>query len=399
MTIQGARLSSRLVQRFVRIVFIPACIVAVGVVITTSSPTKYTLAYYELLAFAAAICFAAVVGGKIRNAATSIASLALGLSCIELFSASMLPDRPVTSKGFSTSQPILGWGPSGPGTYRARKVGNDGKVIYDIDYTIDAAGLRRTLSAPSGRTIAFFGDSFTFGEGVRDEDTLPQAFADIGRRRLHVLNFGFPGYGPQQFLREIETGLYDNLLTNAAVFVFQTSAWHAERSSCLADFVIRAPRYELRAGEPVYTGPCGVGLVRAFKEFRGNMATFRRFIEPALLSIGPRDLDLYIAEISRAAKFAEEKYGVPTIVLYVPAGDAYLAKAGTNDAEIEARFREAGLLVLDGTLSRADFEPGTMLERLGDGHPTAAAHRARARLLHEFLTKDLPNAIDPIASN
>ncbi|MGO9006587.1 MAG: SGNH/GDSL hydrolase family protein [Beijerinckiaceae bacterium] len=389
-------------QLFVRFFLIPICFIAVAVVIARSpSGNKYGFADWELFAFATAVYIAALMGGKIRSIATVIASLAFGLSCTELVSASMESDPPrVTLVGFYARHPILGWGHAGPGTYHARKVDPDGRVIFDVDYTIDAPGLRRTLSAPSGRTIAFFGDSFTFGDGVRDEDTLPQAFADIDQRRLRVLNFGVSAYGPNQFLRAIETGLYDHLLADAKVFVFQTNPWQAERSSCLVDFVIGAPRYELRAGEPVYAGLCtATAAPSRLREFLGRSATFRRLIQPVSRFIGPRDIGLYIAEIRRAAQLAKAKYGVPTIVIFLPAGDAYLAKAGMKDAEIEARLRESGLLVLEGSLSQADFEPGTVLKIAGDGHPTAAAHRARARMLHDFLTKNLSDLITSSVSN
>ncbi|MGO9006586.1 MAG: SGNH/GDSL hydrolase family protein [Beijerinckiaceae bacterium] len=378
-------MSSRSLPRFVRLFFVPACLIAVAAVIALSpAGNDYRLAEYELLAFATAVYVAVVFNGKLRTVATLTASLAFGLTCIEVSGVNTAPSRALTSKGLTDPQPVVGWGPAAAGIYHARKVDRDGRLIYDVDYTIDSTRLRRTISAASGPTIAFFGDSFTFGEGVRDEDTLPQAFADADRH-WHVLNFGFSAYGPQQFLRAVETGLYDRLLANAKVFVFQTSAWHSERSSCLADFVLSAPRYELRGGEPVYTGPCAEGLTRRLRGFLANSGTFRKFVEPVLLSIGPRDIDLYIAEIRRAAELAREKYGVPTIVLYLPAGDAYLAKAGLNDAEIEARFRKSGLLVLDGALSASDFAPGTALSIPGDGHPTALANRARAALLQNFL--------------
>ena len=48
----------------------------------------------------------------------------------------------------------------------------------------------------------FFGDSFTFGEGVNDEDTLPNAFSIVSGMR--VLNFGINGYGPHHMLRLLE---------------------------------------------------------------------------------------------------------------------------------------------------------------------------------------------------
>jgi hypothetical protein len=74
----------------------------------------------------------------------------------------------------------------------------------------------------------------TFGQGVPDAETLPQAFADAtgyrlnvlnlaflcGRHRisLNVLNLAFPGYGPQQFLRALETDMFRDLLTEPHLF-------------------------------------------------------------------------------------------------------------------------------------------------------------------------------------
>jgi hypothetical protein len=47
---------------------------------------------------------------------------------------------------------------------------------------------------------------------VNDAETLPQVFADAIERKQRVLNLGFPGYGPHQFLRELETGYFDNVV-------------------------------------------------------------------------------------------------------------------------------------------------------------------------------------------
>jgi lysophospholipase L1-like esterase len=372
---------------------IPAAFAALALVTIAFFPVRFRPAGYELVAFALIVALATTIGGTIRAAATLIASILFGFFTIEFVCAFVAANFPTTSKGFSVSQPLFGWGPSGPGTYHARRLAGDGTVIFDVDYTIDESRLRQTVSAPSSQPMAaFFGDSFTFGEGVRDEDTLPQAFAHVAPN-LHVLNLGFSGYGPQQFLRAVETGFYDHLLTNPKVFVFQTSAWHAERSSCKVNFAIRAPRYVLLDGKPVFAGACASGAMLAFDETLGNLATFNVILQPLLAAIEPSDIDLYIAEVREAAKLAKAKYGVPTVVIYLPAGDAYLARARTNDAEIAARFRQAGLLVLDGSLAQSDFPPHTLLTIAGDGHPTAAAHRARAQHLYDFLKANLPNAI------
>jgi hypothetical protein len=76
------------------------------------------------------------------------------------------------------------------------------------------------ISAPTGLTAAFFGDSMTFGQGVPDAYTLPQAFADATGHRWRVLNLAFPGYGPQQFLRSLETDIFRDLLTSRTYSCF-----------------------------------------------------------------------------------------------------------------------------------------------------------------------------------
>ena len=77
--------------------------------------------------------------------------------------------------------------------------------------TINALGARGpreyARERPSGRTrILAFGDSFTFGDGIRDSATFPRIF-ESRRREFEVLNFGVSGYGTDQaFLRYRSVG-------------------------------------------------------------------------------------------------------------------------------------------------------------------------------------------------
>lgn len=84
----------------------------------------------------------------------------------------------------------------------------DGRPVYDVAYTIDAAGRRLTPVRGEGersRFLLLFGGSFVFGEGVSDDETLPYF---VGERAVdHVpYNYGFHGYGPQQVLARLESG-------------------------------------------------------------------------------------------------------------------------------------------------------------------------------------------------
>ncbi len=380
-------------RRLIIYFLVPTILILLAYLVTTIAYSKYTRGLYEFLAFLLAADFAVGLRGAWRNAATLVAATIFGLAAVELVSAAMEANLPLYPRGFETSAPVLGWGPSTPGIYHSTKMGQGGAVIYSVDYTIDAHLLRRTLSGTDDPSVAFFGDSFMFGQGLPDTDTLPQDYADLTGRKVRVLNFGFPGYGPQQFLRALETGMFDPLLTDTKRFVYLTAAWHVGRASCRDDFMARAPRYELRGGEPVFVGACREGLVRFFQDAFMSSASFRRFLRPVADSVGPRDVEIYLAEFRRCAELVKQKYGGRLIVLYISGNDAYLANSGSADAGLKERLRQSGIEVIDATLDPKDFPPGTVLSIPGDGHPSAVANRARAKLLKDYLAEATPAAM------
>lgn len=80
---------------------------------------------------------------------------------------------------------------------------------YAFQFSTDGRGLR---DVPSNKQttddplkIAYIGDSFVFGLGVDDSDTVPAQLAhallkDDQAASFQVYNFGIPGIGPQQYL-------------------------------------------------------------------------------------------------------------------------------------------------------------------------------------------------------
>jgi hypothetical protein len=340
--------------------------------------------YLALLAALAIYCVV-VFRGRIRDFGVVAATVLLVLAAIEAYSV-VTQAQPIETRapGYSGYRPILGWGPQYPGVFHNVKIAaRTHAVIFDAKYTIDEHRNRKVISAESGPTVAFFGDSFTFGTGLPDSQTLPQIFADLHDRKIGALNFGFPGYGPQQFLRALETDLFDPLLRGRArLSVFETGAYQAERASCAAGFMLRAPSYELVDGRPVYSGPCYAHW-GAVKELFANTALYRVFFEPTL---GPsrKDVDLFIAILARAAQLARQKYGAPTLVVFIRMGDGYLRRAGYTETDVIQHMRAARLDVLDATLDQNDF-PRQPLTIPGDGHPSAVANQARARMIDAYI--------------
>jgi len=338
------------------------------------------------LACAGAIYVAVVTRGRLRDTAAVASSLLLGLAAVEgYFVLHYRTAIDTNTPGYSVSNSVLGWGPAHPGVYHHHKVdAKTGRVILDVDYTIDEHLTRKVDSAADGPTIAIGGGSNVFGSGLPDSATLPQAFADAVGRRLHVVNLAFSGYGAQHFLRILETGLHDDVLTKPRVFVLTVSPELAEQTACTLGYTLAGPSYEVIGGQVKFVGTCadqwGLPLRWLFE-----LTSLYDLVEPRLDGRTPRQkLELYTAILSRVGQVAREKYGVPTALLYFP-GPAYAQRAGTTDDEIMVRLRAAGLIVINDGLDEAAF-PGQDLWIPGDGHPTAVANRAFAALLVKGLS-------------
>ncbi len=95
--------------------------------------------------------------------------------------------------------PELGWKPR-PGAL-ARHIS---KGIFDVQYEMDELGFKKIPHRESAvRNLYFFGDSFTFGAGVPNEETFPNILASrYLSERVNVYNGGVMGYGIlQMYLR------------------------------------------------------------------------------------------------------------------------------------------------------------------------------------------------------
>ncbi len=207
-----------------------------------------------ILFFLLLVDVTSLVRGRLRDFLIVATSLVFGLTLVEAAGDFFSPAPSLTTtQGLTVHQPVMGWGPQHKGRFHAERIDpKTGKIIYNVDYTIDSDLLRETQSCETCSTIAFFGNSLTFGEGINDADTLPQALANSLGRKVRVLNLGFSGYGPQQFLREEETGRFDKVIgPQPKLFIFLTAPWHAERTSCKASWVLYGPHYALENSEVV----------------------------------------------------------------------------------------------------------------------------------------------------
>ena len=143
---------------------------------------------------------------------------------------------------------VLGWAPTkGRTFFETTRFANT--LIYKVRYTIDKHGLRVAppfVAAPDeqARCLLFFGDSFTFGEGVRDQETMPYRVGQKSHGRYQVYNFGFLGYGPHQMLAQLQEGLVDTAIhCKPAYTIYQALPDHVSRAAGLEAWDQFGPKF------------------------------------------------------------------------------------------------------------------------------------------------------------
>jgi hypothetical protein len=331
---------------------------------------------------------------KLRDVCLVLASVVFGLIVVE---GAAIVAEPKISTHVSDSlygpKPVVGWGPSHAGRYHEERIDSStGRAIYSVAYTIDEDLLRQTHSATSGLPIVFFGDSLTFGSGLNDPDTLPQQFADLLDQKIRVLNFAFSGYGPSQFLRILQDDSLASVIgPKQRFFVFLTAAWQAERTACKSDWTRLAPRFVLERDQPVLKGTCRDGQWPWLRDGLQPFASYRLLVEPLILKPDDDDVELYIRTLLAAVRIAEERYGTRTIVPYVRSS-GYLQTTKFTDESVMERLREGGAIVIDASLQQEE-KAGAVLNIPGDGHPTRLANDLRARMLKDYVERNMDGTL------
>ena len=136
-----------------------------------------------------------------------------------------------------------------PGVFTAKKIASNGDVLYDTIFTIGPDGFRVTpkYGDKQSHRINFLGDSFTFGEGVADNETMAYYVGDLVNHQkqgtkwapLEVKNYGIHGWGIHQGLAVLQS----QLDTQANLNFVLTAPWHASRVGCADFFSLGSPKY------------------------------------------------------------------------------------------------------------------------------------------------------------
>ena len=303
------------------------------------------------------------------------------------------PLPPVTHSGeytldFFRPDPLLGHRPRPSAAVDSlKKIGEE--TLYDVVYTIDEHQRRVTpLDSPETRSrfILFFGGSFTFGEGLNDDETLPYY---VGRLApdYQPYNYGLSGYGPQQMLAKLQSDeLTAEIPQTEGIAIFTFIDAHVERAIG-SMYVYNAWGDEM----PYYHLDWGGNLTRQgnFKTGRPLRSTLFETLEQSematyfQLNIPPRLSSRHYAHavriIAEARDTFQAKYRSDDfyVVIYPDEGDYF--------EDMEPHLQAANLKILNyDEALKLDPEAGLAISPI-DRHPTQAAHQ----IVAEWLVADL----------
>ncbi len=256
---------------------------------------------------------------------------------------------------------------------RARRRLRD-EQLYDVVYTIDSSALRVAPPVAEGggvECILFFGGSFTFGEGLDDDVTLPYQTGVKTGGEYRVYNFGLHGYGPHQMLAALESGYVDDRIECKPRFVIYQGIWfHAFRSAGMELWDPHGPHYVKRAGEQLkrigrFDDDFYLDTRRKIFErlYRSSLFSelHQRFRRPE-----PKDYALYLAILDESRRLVESRY--PGSEFHIVFWDEpWLPIEGIFESD--SRFHRVGKILPEGW--RADRTP-YQVHKL-DFHPSALA--------------------------
>jgi hypothetical protein len=296
--------------------------------------------------------------------------------------------------------PVLGYGAKPSARVSVSHLLGD-EAIYDVTLTIDEHGLRVSPPVAPGAVplgcVWFFGGSYTFGEGVEDDQAMPYRVGVRSGGRYVVRNFGFHGYGPHQMLAELQSGRTEARAGCVPTHViYQGMVWHAQRAAGRAFWDLSGPRYvldadgrALRAGtfrDQHFDRPPEWIRTRLERSqiYKKHLA---KYVDPLQRPLGLDDVRLMSAIITASANEVARRFPGAEfhVLLWDVGGPPYADR-------IVDMLAARGIRVHRVSDAIPDFDsPSAPSYRLHqrDTHPSAAAHdRIAAYVVGQILGVD-----------
>lgn len=258
-------------------------------------------------------------------------------------------------------------------------------TLFRVAYTITDAGVRITRGNPLGDTWLFIGCSFTFGEGVEDDETLPSRFSEQLGWKANVVNLSATGYGPHHMLRLLEMGRLGGARPPVKHVIYQAIPQHVDRAAGRAMWDLDGPSYKISGDSVRFVGPfhgsAGIWAVHTLRK-----SDIGRLLDERYRDRPPSDadLDLYVRIVEKAAALTKKKLGAQFSILF------WDDDGNRTTKRIFDRLVSTGLPVIRTTSFMTRHELDS-LRYPHDNHPMPEAYRRLAAGLAAYFGEIPPN--------
>jgi hypothetical protein len=308
--------------------------------------------------------------------------------------------------GLNRADPKIGWVlTAGPVQFRHRLVDEAGAVQYDVVYSIFGGHRRTSGHTERGPQIIVTGCSFTFGHGLRDEDTWPWML-QTQLPRYEVVNAAAMGYGTDQALLAAERAVNPAPNRIAAVVLglgdFQIERNRSSQGWLVHLYPFAKPLFSIDGSTVRYQGQVRSWSQGMLAE-RSNLFAFGiTALANRIYRIPTHDQarELTVALISAFARKFQD-LGVRFAAVMLPYAGDESPQSQADTGFLVRRLRRAGIPVLTLEFPRlADgrFDVKKFMVTPLDKHPN--------RLYNENLTSQLARFLhangivsEPLATN
>lgn len=284
-------------------------------------------------------------------------------------------------KGFYELTDDVGYIPKANAEMTDRSEAN-GRVIYSVTYNSGPDHFRVVPAAPQAEAcVLLFGDSFTFGTGVGNDETFAAQIVKQSGGKVAAHNFGIAGWGPHQFLAGLQSGRFQRAaqckVTDAVFLMIPSLIWRT--AGVTNPWDTNGPRFHVtQDGRPMRNGKLGA-----------DAYNWRRWLG---LNAVSEDDAAWLATAVIVEAMAELRRDYPGIKTHfisyrVPSwtdtdlSPGYLARFEDNLQQ------QAGIipLPLDAIIPKFRFMTDQYTLAPNDSHPNARAHR----LIAAFILREM----------
>lgn len=290
------------------------------------------------------------------------------------------------------ADPLLGWVVN-PGiqSFHHRLDDKRGALQYDVVYSLTGGTRLTAKSTHDGAAVIAAGCSFTFGHGIKDEDTWPWRLQE-GLPQYRVINASCMGYGTDQALMAAERQIQSS--GRAAAVVLGFGDFQIERNRSAQGWLVHTYPFS----KPLFAMTAdGAGYKRQVRFWSaGSVADHSDLLVHALNAFANRVYGIPSREQAREltaaiiTTFAKrfQKLGVRLAVVTLPyLGDQFPPTRADREFVVE-RLRAQQIPVLepdfprgkDGGIEGRDF----MVSRI-DRHPNRNYNGLLSDQLLQFL--------------